>query len=96
MSKEATQYKKGEGGRPKGIKNKITRTVKETVLDVFNHLQHDEEAKLKRANLKEWAKDHPRDFYQIAAKLIPTEVQGSFEVNGIKQIFEINGKRIEL
>lgn len=67
-------YKKGEGGRPTGVQNKITRTVKETVLKVFNDIQSDPKVKL-----SQFAKDHPRDFYAIAAKLIPTEVQATVE-----------------
>lgn len=63
------KFQKGNSGKPKGAKNKITRTVKEAVLDVFNKLQDDP-----KANLFEWGKKNPGMFYQIAAKLIPTEV----------------------
>lgn len=62
-------FKKGNPGRPKGTTNHLTRTVKETVLAVFNDLQADPQA-----NLGEWAKNEPTEFYKIAAKLIPTEV----------------------
>lgn len=65
-------FQEGNPGRPKGAQNKITRTVKETVLSVFNEIQDDP-----KVNLKEFAKDHPRDFYAIAARLIPTELTGS-------------------
>ena len=65
-------FKKGEGGRPKGAQNQLTKTVKETVLSVFNELQGDE-----KNNLKSFAEKYPRDFYQIAAKLIPTELTGT-------------------
>lgn len=75
MGKEATQFKKGEGGRPKGVQNKITRTVKETVLSVFNELQTDP-----KHCLKAFAKESPKEFYQIAAKLIPTEVSGHIAI----------------
>lgn len=81
MPKEETQFKKGEGGRPKGVQNKLTRTVKETVLAVFNDLQSDPEA-----NLLSWAQQEPTEFYKIASKLIPTEVKGQVELSGIKQI----------
>jgi len=68
-------FKKGEApGRPKGVQNKITRTVKETVLSVFNDLQADP-----KHNLKKFAENYPRDFYTIAAKLIPTEISAKIE-----------------
>lgn len=71
MPKTSTSFKPGEGGRPPGIQNKLTKTVKETVLAVFNQIQEDPKVKL-----EQFAKDYPRDFYQIAAKLIPTEITG--------------------
>lgn len=90
MGGEATRFKKGTGGRPKGVKNKITRTVKETVLLVFTELQKD-----RKHNLKEFAKKYPRDFYQIAAKLIPTEIQGQVNANIIwkeEKVYEAEQK----
>lgn len=71
-------FEKGNSGRPKGTPNKITRTVKETVLSVFNEIQSDPKVKLSA-----FAKQYPRDFYAIAAKLIPTEVQASIDANVI-------------
>ena len=65
---------KKTGGRKKGSANKITRTVKETVLSVFNDIQNDP-----KVNLTNFAKTYPRDFYAIAAKLIPTEVNATVE-----------------
>jgi len=81
MPSEETQFKPGTGGRPPGVQNKLTRTVKEAVLEAFNKLQADE-----THNLDAFAKKYPRDFYNIAAKLIPTEIQAkvqaaSFELN---------------
>lgn len=66
-------FKEGNSGRPKGAENKLTRTVKETVLNAFLIMQQD-----KKHNLIEFAKKYPRDFYAIAAKLIPTEIKGAF------------------
>lgn len=71
-------FKKGKpktGGRKPGAQNKLTRTVKETVLEVFNQLQADP-----KHNLLSFAKKHPRDFYPIAAKLIPTEISGQLSL----------------
>lgn len=67
-------FKKGNPGKPKGAKNHITKTVKETVLAVFNDLQSDP-----KSNLKAFAIKHPRDFYNIASKLIPTELTGTLK-----------------
>lgn len=75
MAREDGQFKKGVAkGRPKGAVNKLTRTVRETVLSVFNDLQDDP-----KSNLEAFAKKYPRDFYAIASKLIPTEVTGKVE-----------------
>lgn len=67
-------FTKGNPGKPQGAKNRITKTVKEKVLEVFNDLQSHPEA-----SLKAWAEKKPGEFYQIAAKLIPTEVTGSLK-----------------
>jgi hypothetical protein len=64
------------GGKVKGSQNKLTRTVKETVLAVFDDLQADP-----KANLLSWGKENPTEFYKIAAKLIPTEVNANVEVH---------------
>lgn len=74
MPKTSTSFKKGEGGRPKGTPNKLTKTVRETVLSAFNALQEDA-----AHNITAFAKKYPRDFYNIAAKLIPTEITGKIE-----------------
>ena len=77
MAKTSTSFKKGESkGRPKGAINKLTKTVKETVLGAFNELQADP-----KANIMAWAKENTTEFYKIASKLIPTEVNASVEVN---------------
>ena len=67
--------KKAGPGRPKGVPNKITQSVKEVVKQAFDELQGD-----KDANLAAWGKANPSDFYRIAAKLIPNTVEA--EVTG--------------
>jgi len=71
----------GNKGKPPGTLNKLTRTVKEVVLDVFNKLQADEESP---ANLHNWALTEPSEFYKIAAKLIPTDIKA--EVTQVREI----------
>lgn len=63
-------------GRPKGAQNKLTRTVRETILEAFNKLQEDP-----KVNIIQFAKDYPRDFYTIASKLIPTEIRGTINTS---------------
>jgi len=62
------KFEKGNAGKPKGALNKTNKQVKETVLAVFNNIQSDP-----KVNLTAFAKKHPKEFYAIAAKLIPTE-----------------------
>lgn len=73
------QFKPGNTGKPPGTLNKLTRTVKETVLAVFNDLQEDPQA-----NLTAWAKKEPTEFYKIAAKLIPTDIKATIETENVK------------
>lgn len=79
MPGKGKPFVSGNGGRPKGAQNKLTKTVKETVLSAFNELQSDP-----KHNIVAFAKKNPRDFYQIAAKLIPTEIKGN--VNNTNKI----------
>jgi hypothetical protein len=68
------KFEKGNAGKAKGTLNKLTKTVKERVLEVFNELQED-----KAANLLSWAKNEPTEFYKIAAKLIPHDINAKIE-----------------
>ena len=80
MPSSDTQFKKGQGGRPPGVANKFTRTVRETVLEVFKTAQDDPELCLMAL-----CRNNPDLFYQIAAKLIPTEVKAElYTPEGIK------------
>lgn len=86
MAKTSGSFKKGDPnnkGKPKGAKNHITKTVKETVLAVFNELQGHP-----KANLLAWGQENPKDFYIIAAKLIPTELNAKVEQTTILVVRE--------
>lgn len=71
-------FEKGNPGKPKGATSHLTRTVKETVLAAFNELQEDP-----LHNIVTFAKKNPKDFYAIAAKLIPTELKASVEMEQV-------------
>lgn len=63
-------------GRPKGLPNKLTKTVKEAFEVAFQELQDKPGAKL-----SDWAQSNPTDFYRIAAKLIPAELNANVRGN---------------
>lgn len=75
MANKSTQFQPGNPGRQKGTPNRLSRTVKETVLEVFNKLQQEDSP----VRLETWAEKEPTEFYRIAAKLIPTELTGTIK-----------------
>jgi hypothetical protein len=78
----ATQGRNGgekTGGRQKGSLNKFGASVKESVLNAFMELQKDDQA-----NIVNWGKKNPKEFYIIAAKLIPTEMAVKAEITEIE------------
>lgn len=68
---------KKTGGRTAGTPNKVTSSIKASVLAVFDKIGGDEAFAL-------WASENPTEFYKIASRLVPTEVtaevDGSIEV----------------
>lgn len=69
---------KKTGGRVKGSINESTKqfkTVKEIVLSTFMKREENKET-----SLEAFANEYPKEFYAIAAKLIPSEVNANVEV----------------
>lgn len=68
-------------GRPKGVPNKMTATIRENFERVFHMLQDDKNP----ARLEAWARANPTEFYKLAAKLIPVDVahQGNITLSVI-------------
>lgn len=64
-------------GKPKGALNKTTKLVKDVFAEVFTDLQSHP-----TANLKKWAIEEPTEFYKLASKLIPTQINA--DVNMVK------------
>ena len=74
---------KREGaGRPPGVPNKISGTVKENIIDVFNKLGGVD-------RMTEWAMESPTQFYALYAKLLPTQVESDLHVSGALDIRNI-------
>lgn len=67
-------------GRPAGLPNKLTRTIKESFGEAFELLGGAQA-------LFEWAKTNKTDFYKLASKLIPTEISGSIAVTPQARVF---------
>lgn len=69
-------FQKGQGGRPKGAKNRSTQAMREAWLATFRSLKYGGK-KGGTAALTAWAQDNPTEFYKLAARLIPQEVTGA-------------------
>jgi len=54
-------------GRPAGSKNKMTATVKENIVAVFNKLEG-------TAGMARWATNNPDAFYRLYGQLAPKEI----------------------
>ena len=71
QSSKSTLGGKREGaGRKAGVPNKISATVKDNVISVFDELggvQH----------MAKWAIDNPTQFYNIYSKLMPLQLTGA-------------------
>lgn len=55
------------GGRKLGSQNKISLSVKDSILATFESLGGVEQ-------MAKWAEEHQTDFYRIYAKLVPTQI----------------------
>jgi hypothetical protein len=69
---------KKTGGRVKGSINEATKqlkTVKEVVLNTFLNREDNP-----NTSLAKFAEEYPKEFYSIAAKLIPTEISANVEM----------------
>jgi len=58
------------GGRQVGTPNKVTASVKAAFAQAFDEMGGAQA-------LVTWGKDNPTDFYKLASKLIPLDVQQS-------------------
>jgi len=70
-----------EKGREKGSQNKLTKTFKEMLNEALLAMQED-----KKNNLIAWGKENPTEFYKIASKLIPTELNAAIETKMVNVI----------
>lgn len=76
-------------GRKKGVPNKATATMKAAIQSVYDKLQTQRGGD--HAHFKEWADENPTEFYKIASKLLPLQV----EVDGEMRITRIERRVVE-
>lgn len=55
-------------GRPKGSRNKLTASAKEALESAFESIGGE-------SALADWARENPRDFYPLWAKLLPKNLE---------------------
>jgi hypothetical protein len=71
--------KRNGAGRRTGVPNKISGTVKENVIAVFEDIGG-------VGAMSKWAKGNPSDFFRIYSRLLPTQIEGKVEGGLILQI----------
>lgn len=60
--------KRPGSGRKPGVPNKISSTVKQNVIEVFQNLGGVD-------HMTKWALENPNQFYNIYAKILPTQTE---------------------
>lgn len=70
------------GGRTVGTPNRVTGAIKEAFQSAFESIGGGDA-------LAEWAKGNPTEFYKLAAKFIPQDVNNTFK-EAPKIIFEMS------
>ena len=69
LSKTENRGGRREGsGRKPGVPNKMSATAKQNVIEVFEQLGGVD-------HMKQWAIDNPNNFYNIYAKILPTQTE---------------------
>lgn len=65
------------GGRKAGVPNKVSGTVKDNILAVFNRLDG-------TSGMAKWAESNQTEFYKMYSRLLPTETPDlrSVELSG--------------
>lgn len=77
------------GGRQKGSVNKTTALMKDAITAVYADLQDSvEESDNPNAHFFEWAKSNETEFYKLASKLLPLQINGELTLNSHEQALD--------
>ncbi len=80
-------FQKGNPGRPKGIKNRYSRDIREIFHAVYenmgaNQVNPETGKPLTGAEaMLDWARDNPTEFYRLYGKMIPTTAEITGDVH---------------
>jgi hypothetical protein len=84
-------WKPGESGNPKGrppgIENKLTQSVKAAFQAAFDNLGGAD-------GLADWAQENKTDFYKLYARLIPVDVNAEVKHFVVKELTEISPQEL--
>lgn len=76
MGKEATQFKEGNSGKPKGTKNRVTKASKELFLQIMDGEVENIKASLDRIRVKD-----PAMYLQTLSKFYPYFMPRKLEID---------------
>lgn len=80
LEKQSIKSKGGKregAGRKPGVPNKVSTTVKENVIEVFDMIGG-------ISNMAVWAKENETQFYNLYAKLLPLQVNADIHATVTK------------
>lgn len=68
-------FKPGNPGKPQGAVNKNSKLIKEVFAEAFYALQEGQQS------LEKWGELNPTEFYRLAVRLIPNQMELTANVN---------------
>ena len=71
------------GGRQKGSLNRTTVQMRHAISAVFQDLQEGHAGRGEYPHFLAWAKENPTDFYRIAARQLPLQVETTSQAIGV-------------
>ncbi len=83
-------------GRPPGSTNKLTTSFKELVRKTYEALEKKGEEADSQLGMLKWAEKNPGEFYKIASKLIPTELNLNAQITEVTISKEIIQKPLKI
>src|SRR5688572_33170519 len=70
-------------GRPKGAANRVTVAMRDAVTAVFEDLQTGHQGEGRYPHFLAWAKANPTEFYRMAARQLPVQVESEGPTIGL-------------